>query len=132
MGASSWGGRGDYTESGLKRQFATLNKVSMQLYPQLEGTPFTYHWGGYVAMTADHYPYLSSPEEGVMSAVGYNGRGVAMATALGKILADWADGTKEENLDFPVTRLKPIPFHFMRNPAVAATIAWSRLRDGWG
>ncbi|MFD2741498.1 NAD(P)/FAD-dependent oxidoreductase [Sulfitobacter aestuarii] len=126
------GGRGDYSESGLKRQFAALHKVTRQIYPQLEDTPFTYHWGGYVAMTADHYPHLASAGDGVMSAMGYNGRGVAMATALGKVLADWASGVREEDLDFPVSKLQPIPFHFMRRPAVAATIAWSRLRDTWG
>ncbi|KJS10223.1 MAG: hypothetical protein VR78_14300 [Hoeflea sp. BRH_c9] len=126
------GGRGAYTETGLERQFASLKAVTENLYPQLEGAPWAYRWGGFVAMTADHYPHLSSPEEGVMAAVGYNGRGVAMATALGKVLADWASGMAEKDLDFPVTRLRPIPFHFLRKPAVAATIAWSRLKDKWG
>lgn len=126
------GGRGAYTEAGLERQFASLKAVTEKLYPQLEGAPWAYRWGGLVAMTADHYPHLSSPEEGVMAAVGYNGRGVAMATALGKVLADWASGMAEKDLDFPATRLRPIPFHFLRRPAVAATIAWSRLKDKWG
>lgn len=126
------GGRGAYTEAGLERQFASLKTVTESLYPQLEGAPWKYRWGGFVAMTADHYPHLSSPEDGIMSAVGYNGRGVAMATALGKVLADWASGVAEKDLDFPVTRLRPIPFHFLRKPAVVATIAWSRLKDRWG
>ncbi len=126
------GGRGDYTEAGLKRQFAKLKSVSELLYPQLGDTPWTFSWGGFVAMTADHYPHLSSPEDGIMSAVGYNGRGVAMASILGKVLADWASDVPEPDLDFPVTRLHPIPFHFLRRPAVAATIAWSRLKDRWG
>lgn len=126
------GGRGDYTEKGLKRQFSSLKSVSESLYPQLEGVPWKYSWGGFVAMTVDHYPHLSSPEEGIMSAVGYNGRGVAMATVLGKVLADWASGVAEKDLDFPVTRLRPIPFHFLRKPAVTAMIAWSRLKDKWG
>jgi glycine/D-amino acid oxidase-like deaminating enzyme len=126
------GGRGDYTEKGLKRQFASLKSVTETLYPQLRGVPWAYNWGGFVAMTADHYPHLSSPEAGIMSAVGYNGRGVAMATVLGKVLADWASGVAEKDLDFPVTRLRPIPFHFLRKPAVTAMIAWSRLKDRLG
>lgn len=126
------GGRGDYTEKGLKRQFASLKSVTKLIYPQLDGQPWKYNWGGFVAMTADHYPHLSSPEEGIMSAVGYNGRGVAMATVMGKILADWASGIAEKDLDFPVTRLRPIPFHCLREPAVTAMIAWSRLKDKIG
>ncbi|MGO4915786.1 hypothetical protein [Pseudogemmobacter sp. W21_MBD1_M6] len=54
---------------------------------------------------------------------------MAMATALGKVLADWASGVAEKDLDFPVTHLRPIPFHFLRKPAVTAMIAWSRLKD---
>lgn len=126
------GGRGDYTEKGLKRQFAVLKNVTKTLYPQLEDEPWKYSWGGFVAMTADHYPHLSSPEPGVMSAVGYNGRGVAMATVLGKVLADWASGVAEKDLNFPVTRVRPIPFYFLRKPAVTAMITWSRLKDKLG
>ncbi len=126
------GGRGHYTEKGLKRQFASLKSITSKIYPQLEGVAWKYNWGGFVAMTADHYPHLSSPEQGIMSAVGYNGRGVAMATVLGKILADWATGVSENELDFPVTRLRPIPFYFLRKPAVTAVITWSRLKDKFG
>jgi glycine/D-amino acid oxidase-like deaminating enzyme len=62
----------------------------------------------------------------------YNGRGVAMGTAMGRVLADWASGTPEVDLDFPVTDPQPIPFHFLRKPAVSATVAWYRLRDRLG
>lgn len=126
------GGRGDYSESGLKRQFASLKAVTKIIYPQLDGQPWKFNWGGFVAMTADHYPHLSSPEEGIMSAVGYNGRGVAMASVLGKVLADWASGVDEGDLNFPITRLRPIPFYFLRKPAVKAVVAWSGLKDKLG
>lgn len=63
---------------------------------------------------------------------GYNGRGVAMATAMGKVLSDWAQGRPEAELDFPVTEPRPIPFHFLRRPAVAAAVTWARFRDVWG
>lgn len=126
------GGRGAYSESGTLRQMEALRKVSEQLYPQLVGTKWEFNWGGFVAMTADHYPHLSRAGDNVMSAMGFNGRGVAMATALGKVLADWCSGTPEGDLDFPVTATRPIPFHFLRKPAVAATVAWSRLRDRIG
>ena len=83
-------------------------------------------------MTADHYPHLSRAGPGIMAALGYNGRGVAMATAMGKVLADWASGTPDIALDFPVTDARPIPLHILRKPAVTATVAWYRLRDRMG
>ena len=67
---------------------------------------------------------------GIMAAMGYNGRGLAAATALGKVLADWAAGAGEDELPFPVAPPRRIPFHFLRKPAVAAVVAWSRWRDG--
>ncbi|MFC7705523.1 NAD(P)/FAD-dependent oxidoreductase [Plastorhodobacter daqingensis] len=123
------GGRGAYDARGTLRQMQALREVSEELYPQLNGVEWSYAWGGYVAMTADHYPHLHRMAPGVMAGLGYNGRGVAMATAMGKVLADWARGVPEEALDFPVTEPRPIPLHFLRKPAVRATVAWYRLRD---
>lgn len=123
------GGRGAYTVGGTQRHLQTLREVSAQLFPQLVGVPWRHAWGGFVAMTADHYPHLALVRPGVMAAMGYNGRGVALATVMGRLLADWATGTPEAALPFPVTPPRPIPFHFLRRPAVAAVVVWSRLRD---
>lgn len=123
------GGRGDYSDQGTLRQMQALREASVRLYPALRDVRWSYSWGGFVAMTQDHYPHLDLVGPGVMAAMGYNGRGVAMATALGKVMADWAGGTPEAALDYPVTRPRPIPFYFMRKPAVMATVAWSRFRD---
>lgn len=123
------GGRGAYTSGATQIRMKALREASLRLYPELEGVEWRYAWGGFVAMTQDHYPHLSRVAPGIMSAMGYNGRGVGMATALGKVLADWASGTPEADLSFPVAPPQPIPFHFLRKPAVAAVVAWSRLRD---
>ena len=123
------GGRGDYSERGTQAQMERLRAASIDMYPQLEQADWAHAWGGFVAMTADHYPHLNRIGPGVVAAVGYNGRGVAMATAMGKVLADWARGTPEAELDYPVTDLRPINLHFLRRPAVSALLAWYRLRD---
>jgi glycine/D-amino acid oxidase-like deaminating enzyme len=126
------GGRGAYDVAGTQYQMEALRKASLELYPQLGDTEWSYAWGGYVAMTADHYPHLNRVGPDIMAGMGYNGRGVAMGTAMGRVLADWASGTPEADLDFPVTDPQPIPFHFLRKPAVSATVAWYRLRDRLG
>lgn len=125
------GGRGNYSAKGTQIQMEVLRRASEALYPALKDVTWRYAWGGFVAMTADHYPHLNMVRPGVMAAMGYNGRGVAMASALGKVMADWASGTAPEALPFPVTSPQPIPFYFMRKPAVMATVAWSRIRDRW-
>ncbi|MBV0892569.1 FAD-dependent oxidoreductase [Paracoccus sp. Z118] len=126
------GGRGNYSAGATRRQMQVLQDASVKLYPDLREVPWRYAWGGFVAMTADHYPHLNRVAPGVVAAMGYNGRGVAVASAMGKVLADWATGTPQGALDYPVSPPRPIPFHFMRKPAVIATVAWSRLQDRLG
>lgn len=126
------GGRGDYGAAGTARQMEMLRRAARKLYPQLAQAEWTHQWGGQVAITPDHTPHIDEVAPRVMAGVGFNGRGVAMATALGKVLADWAAGVPEDELPFPVTRPRPIPFHGLRKPAVRATVAWFRLRDRLG
>ncbi|AXC49981.1 FAD-binding oxidoreductase [Paracoccus suum] len=125
------GGRGKYSESGTAEQMRRLRAASVALYPALRDAEWKFAWGGFVAMTQDHYPHLNELGPGVMAAMGYNGRGVAMASVMGKVLADWASGTPTAALPFPATPPRPIPFYFMRKPAVTATVAWSLLKDRW-
>jgi glycine/D-amino acid oxidase-like deaminating enzyme len=126
------GGRGAFGESGVKARQADMREVAERLFPQLAGIEWQHHWGGFVALTTDHLPHLHELEPGIMTALGYNGRGVAMATAMGKLLAEQASGKARADLDFPVTGLRPIPFHALRKPAVAATTAWYKIRDRLG
>ena len=74
-------------------------------------------------------PHLHEPQPGLAIALGYNGRGVAMASRMGKLLADDALGGEAEALGFPISPLHPIPGHAFRLPALAAVIAWRRFQD---
>lgn len=126
------GGRASYGARGTLRAQERLREVSRLMFPQLIDVEWQYAWGGYVAVTADHYPHLNQMEDGIVAGLGYNGRGVAMATAMGKVLADWASGTPKAELDFPMTPPKAIPFHGLRKLAVQATIAKYRTLDWMG
>ncbi|SDE12401.1 NAD(P)/FAD-dependent oxidoreductase [Ruegeria marina] len=126
------GGRGAYGAAATRTRMKALRQVSAKLYPQLDGVRWTHAWGGFVAVTTDHFPHLDRLGKGIMAGLGYNGRGVAMATAMGRVMADWASGTPEVGLDFPVTDPRPIPFHGLRRLGVAATVAKYRLLDALG
>jgi glycine/D-amino acid oxidase-like deaminating enzyme len=65
-------------------------------------------------------------------ALGYNGRGVAMATAMGGIIARRIAGEAPDSLDMPVTAITPMRLHAFWPLAVQGTIAWGRLRDRLG
>jgi glycine/D-amino acid oxidase-like deaminating enzyme len=126
------GGRGTYNDASTHRQINWLREISTTLFPQLKGIEWQHAWGGFVALTRDHYPHLHELKPGVMAGLGYNGRGVAIATAMGKVLAQWAHGAHSDDLDFPVSPVKPLPFSFARQYAVEAEILRLRLLDKLG
>ena len=126
------GARGAYKPGTTRARFAQARAVTVHLFPQLADVQWDYEWGGYIAATADHYPHLHDLGNGVAAGLGYNGRGVAMATAMGKVLADWAIGVPKEDLDFPVSKLRGIPFHNLHRFGVEATVARYKLMDKLG
>ncbi|MEM9061092.1 MAG: FAD-binding oxidoreductase [Pseudomonadota bacterium] len=123
------GGRGALGDGSIRKRQQALRDAAAELYPQLGNADWQYAWGGNVAMTRDHLPNVHLLAPNVIAGLGFNGRGVANATVMGTILADWATGTPAEHLDFPVTDARPIPFHALRNLGVGATVAAFRMLD---
>jgi glycine/D-amino acid oxidase-like deaminating enzyme len=82
-------------------------------------------------MTPDQYLHIHEPAGGVLACLGYNGRGVAMATAMG---AQLARRLSDPSFEFamPITGIKPIRFHSLWKLAVRAAIVHGRLRDFLG
>ena len=101
-----------------------------EIYPHLAGVAFEYHWGGLVAMTRDHLPHLHELAPGLLAGLGYNGRGVAMATLMGRLLAQRTLGMSDAELAFPVTPVRPIPFHRASSLGARAAIQYLRAVDG--
>ena len=123
------GGRGPLDDRGDPALFAGLEAVARRLFPRIDATSWEHRWSGRVALTADHLPHLHEPRPGVLIGLGYNGRGVAMATVMGKLLAERALGATHAEVGWPVTPIAPIPFHRWRLPAMALVVRWKRFQD---
>jgi glycine/D-amino acid oxidase-like deaminating enzyme len=106
-----------------------LKRYALKLWPQLASLKFSHGWNGQLAVTMDHYPHIHEPADGVLVCLGYNGRGVAMSTAMGPQLARRIVGGKAAEIDMPITDLKVIPFQGLWRTAVAARITYGRIRD---
>jgi glycine/D-amino acid oxidase-like deaminating enzyme len=66
-----------------------LRSTLIELFPILDRTEFTHHWGGPLAAPRDWTFNVSfNPESGLGSAGGYVGDGVATSNLAGRILAD--------------------------------------------
>ncbi len=123
------GGRGPLNDTGDPALFARLEAVAARFFPQIGAPLWEHRWSGRVAITTDHLPHLHEPRPGVLIGLGYNGRGVAMATRMGKLLADRALGASAADLGWPVTAIAPIPLHAWRLPVMSLVVRWKRFQD---
>ena len=123
------GGRSHQRDIGEPHELQYLIDYAVRLWPALRDARWTHAWSGQLAITPDHYPHVHEPDESVLVCLGYNGRGVAMSTAMGPQLARRVQGG---DIDMPITTLKEIPFHGLWRSAVKARIVYGRIRDYLG
>ncbi|MFT9015799.1 MAG: FAD-binding oxidoreductase [Acetobacter sp.] len=121
------GGRSFSHPAQGPEKFAYLAKRAAMLWPALGDLAWTHGWNGQLAVTLDHYPHWHEPAPGLLAVLGYNGRGVAMATLMGRAIADYLSG-REPPL-FPPTPVKPIWGHAFWPLGVTGRIAWGRVMD---
>lgn len=109
-----------------------LAAYASQLWPALRDTRWDHAWNGCVAVTQDKLIHLHEPAPGVIAALGYNGRGVAMATAMGSVIARRIAGEPASDLPLPVTGIEPYPFRSFARLGVEARLIYGRVRDRLG
>ncbi|MFC4350387.1 NAD(P)/FAD-dependent oxidoreductase [Fodinicurvata halophila] len=93
---------GDYTKRLLSERMKWL-------HPQVGDLDWPYHWFGDLDMQPDTFPRLFELAPGVVASIGYSGRGVPTATAMGPVLADWACGVAAEDLSVPLQKPRTVP-----------------------
>ena len=86
-------------------------------------------WSGVIALTRDHLPRVFDVDRGLFAAIGCNGRGLALATALGRELADFLATGDTAALSVPVVRPAPIRGHAVARHLPSVLLPWARLRD---
>ena len=126
------GGRGPMHWIRDPGAVAYLMRYAVKLWPMLRGVAWTHGWNSRLAMTADHYPHLHEPAPGVLAYLGCNGRGVALASAMGQQLAKRLVGGETAQIDLPITPIKPIPLHAAWPIAVRGVVLYGRIRDRLG
>lgn len=100
-----------------------------QAFPQLAGIRFTHVWSGRVGITRDRFPHFHRLGPDLWSWTGCNGRGVALAVALGREMAAAVDGVPPTELALPLTEPEPVPFHPIARRIAPLILAWYKRRD---
>lgn len=111
----------------------TVRKPMLEIYPHLKDARIDYAWGGTLAITMNRMPCFLRVAPNVLSASGYSGHGVAMATMAGKILAETVAGQAER---FDLMAGLPMPRFpggvAMRWPLLVMAMTWYSIRDRLG
>jgi len=113
------------------RDIAAKVRQSMaQVFPHLRDIEISHAWGGTLGITANRMPHFARLTGNILTASGYSGHGVAMATLGGKLLAE-AVGGQAERFDV-MARVPTLRFPggtALRQPLLVAAMIWFSLRD---
>lgn len=111
----------------------TVRKPMLEVYPQLANARIDYAWGGTLAITLNRMPCFTRPSRNVLSASGYSGHGVAMATLAGKLMAEAVAG---QAAGFDLMASLPQPRFpggaALRWPLLVLAMTWFSMRDRLG
>ncbi|RJE82483.1 NAD(P)/FAD-dependent oxidoreductase [Paracoccus onubensis] len=113
--------------------FAKVRPHLLSVYPQLGDVRLTHAWGGTLAITTNRMPCFARPAVNCLSASGFSGHGVGMATLSGRLMAEAIAGQAE---GFEVMEAIPTGGFpggaSLRGPLLVAGMAWYGLRDRLG
>jgi gamma-glutamylputrescine oxidase len=123
-GGESYGWRFPRDIAGLVRP------RMLGVFPQLADARIDHAWGGTLAITVDRMPAFQRLGATVVSAGGYSGHGIAIATLAGKLMAEAVAGTAGR---FDMLAGLPQP-EFpggvrLRWPLLVLAMSWYALRD---
>jgi glycine/D-amino acid oxidase-like deaminating enzyme len=96
----------DGAQSGFLTAWA--NSMLKKFYPFLAPQPWSYCWSGRIAYSSDQVPHLHQLAPGMITTLGYSGRGIGPGTAMGTWMAKYLMGTPIESLPLPVTAVQSI------------------------
>jgi len=99
-------------------------------FPQLAGVAIDYAWDGTLAITLPRLPHVGRIGSNIFFAQGYSGQGVAIATQMGKLMADAIAGESAKFSVYEALGVPAIPGGAMlRRPLLTLGLMWYALRD---
>ena len=99
-------------------------------FPQLAGVSIDYAWDGTLAITMPRLPHVGRIASNIFFAQGYSGQGVAIATQMGKLMADAIAGDAAKFSLYEGLAVPAIPGGAMlRRPLLTLALMWYALRD---
>ncbi|PPB81863.1 gamma-glutamylputrescine oxidase [Albidovulum inexpectatum] len=109
---------------------ALVRRPMLEIFPQLKNVRITHAWGGTLGITMNRMPHFARIRGNILSASGYSGHGVAMATMGGRLLAEAIAGQAERFDVMASVPSRPFPGGTsLRWPLLVLAMVWFSLRD---
>lgn len=121
------GGRGTLSAPRGFDDFRHILRAVAKTFPQLSDVPARFAWAGRLAMTRDGMPHVHQPVPGITIALGCNGRGIALTTAMGQEIAQ--NLLTGAALPLTGSAVRPIPLHGMHRLYVSLLVQYYKIRD---
>jgi sarcosine oxidase len=126
------GGRGTVDRDLSNSTARSIVRAAGERFPSAQDLRWQNAWSGSVEFNIQDLPQLCRLAPNAWSVLGFGGRGIALATALGAVLARKITEDESVDFDYPVTPLRSIPWHRLRAPALTAAMAYYRAKDALG
>ena len=102
----------------------------LKVFPQLKDVKIDYGWGGTLSITMSRLPLMMRAGPNIVSASGYSGQGVTIATLAGKLAAEAIAGQAERFDLLEALPNPPFPGGGALRPALLAlAMSWYAIRD---
>ena len=126
-----FGGGENYSTRFPRDIESFVRKPMLEIYPQLADTRIEYAWGGTLAVTLNRMPHFGRlGKHNTYFAQGYSGKGVALSTMAGKLIADAIAGETEKFDLFGKLPTRPFPGgDWLRWPGLVLGMSYYALRD---
>ncbi len=109
---------------------AKARRPMLEIFPELRDARIDHAWGGTLAITRSRMPHFAWLAPHILTAGGYSGHGVAMATLGGKLAAEAITGSAAR---FDLMAAVPTPRFpggpALRWPLLVLAMVWFALRD---
>lgn len=126
MNRMVFGWRGTLSGSIGHLNTTHLRQKAIRLFPPLASMDWEYDWAGYVGMTSHQRPMLLNLGDNAYAGLGFNGRGITMATMMGKQLAFALSG---QPVNIALKPIEAVYFHSCYPLGVLTRIVTGHLSD---
>jgi gamma-glutamylputrescine oxidase len=128
-----FGGGETYGDRDVENVAEIVRPHILRVFPQLEGVKIDYAWGGRLAITMPRLPHVGRLAPNLYFAQGYSGQGVAIATLVGKLIAEAIGGQAASFDVYERLKVPALPGGaLLRKPLLTLGLLWYALRDRLG